>query len=100
MTQAQNQLIRVVLIDDHNLVRVGLRVLIEKQRTLHVVGEAETSAAALELVAREQPDVIVLDLDLGGESGVDLIPELRAAADHARILVLTGLIPIRYEHTT
>lgn len=92
MTHAHERQIRVVLVDDHNLVRAGLRVLIEQQRTLHVVGEAETSAAALDLVAREQPDVVVLDLDLGGESGVELIPELRAVTNHARILVLTGLV--------
>lgn len=91
MMQKERQ-IRIVLVDDHNLVRAGLRTLIEQQRTLHVVGEAETSAAALDLVAREQPDVIVLDLDLGGESGVELIPELRAVTSHARILVLTGLV--------
>jgi DNA-binding NarL/FixJ family response regulator len=84
--------IRIVLVDDHNVVRSGLRVLIEQRPTLQVVGEAETSAKALELVAREQPDVIVLDLDLGGESGVDLIPALQAVADHGRILVLTGVM--------
>ena len=92
MTQAHEQQIRVVLVDDHNLVRAGLRVLIEQQRTLYVVGEAETAAAALHLVASEQPDVVVLDLDLGGESGVDLIPKLQAVASHARILVLTGVV--------
>ncbi len=92
MAQAYKQQIRVVLVDDHNLVREGLRVLLEQRRTLQVVGEAETAAAALDLVAREQPDVIVLDLDLAGESGVELIPVLQATTDHARILVLTGLM--------
>lgn len=84
--------IRILLVDDHSVVRSGLRMLIQQRRGLEVVGMADTAASALELAAREQPDMIILDLDLDGESGLELIPQLQAAADQARVLVLTGII--------
>jgi DNA-binding NarL/FixJ family response regulator len=63
----------------------------ESRPEIMVVGEAGNGAEALAVVARTQPDIIVLDLDLGGESGLDYFPELRAAASTARVLVLTGV---------
>jgi len=71
--------------------RMGLRMLIENQPGLRVVGEATDRAAAILSAAREQPDIILLDLDLGQESGLDVLPELRAAAKWARVIVLTGI---------
>jgi len=84
--------IRILLIDDHTVMRMGLRVLIENQQGLKVVGEAAGRADALELAEREQPDIILLDLSLPGTDGIDLIPELQAVAKEARILVLTGVL--------
>src|SRR6266542_591076 len=71
-----------------NLIRV---LLIENQPGLRVVGEATDRGAAILSAAREQPDIILLDLDLGDESGLDILPELRAAAEGARVIVLTGI---------
>ena len=85
------QSIRVLIIDDHGIVRAGLRMLLESQPGITVVGEAATCAEALELATRAQPDVIVLDLDLGGENAVESIPALLHAAREARILILTGV---------
>ncbi|HJZ46198.1 MAG TPA: response regulator transcription factor, partial [Roseiflexaceae bacterium] len=85
------QIIRVLLIEDHAVVRAGLRLLIESRQNLKVVGEAANHADALALAAREQPDIILLDLDLGAESGVELLPGLRSVAGQARVLVLTGV---------
>jgi two-component system, NarL family, nitrate/nitrite response regulator NarL len=85
------QAIRVLLVEDHAVVRAGLRLLIESRHGLVVVGEAATHADALALAAREQPHIILLDLDLGGEDGLDLLPNLRAAAGQARVLILTGM---------
>jgi two-component system nitrate/nitrite response regulator NarL len=85
------QPIRVLLVEDHAVVRAGLRLLIESRHGLVVVGEAATHADALTLAAREQPHIILLDLDLGSEDGLDLLPILRAAAGQARVLVLTGI---------
>jgi len=90
MTTANAKLIRVLLVDDHAIVRAGLKMLIESQSSLKLVGEASNGAEAHAATAREQPDVIVLDIDLNGESGLDLLPELLNDAPHARVLVLTG----------
>lgn len=92
MLRARTNPIRVLLIDDHVVMRVGLRMLIESQPGLTVVGEATNRAEAIKCVAREQPDIILLDLDLGGESGLDLIPVLRTTAAGARVIVLTGIL--------
>ena len=84
--------IRILLIDDHAVMRLGLRTLIENQQGLKVVGEASGRIDALEVAEREQPDIILLDLSLPGTDGVDLIPELQAVSKEARILVLTGVL--------
>lgn len=83
--------IRIALVDDHPVLRAGVRLLIEAQAGMSVVGEAEDRAGAVPLAARERPDVILLDLDLGGDNGGDFITELLAAAPQARVLVLTGV---------
>jgi len=83
--------IRVLIIDDHKIIRDGLRDLISGRRGMTVVGDAGNRAEALQLASREQPNIIVLDLDLGDESGLTLIPELRRVNENAGIIILTGL---------
>jgi two-component system nitrate/nitrite response regulator NarL len=83
--------IRVLIIDDHAVVRAGLRLLLENQPGLLVVGEAKNGTEALAIAAQEHPDIMLLDLNLPGESGLDLIPELLHAAERGRVLVLTGM---------
>ena len=85
------QPLRIVLIDDHGIVRAGLRMLIESQAGMTVVGEAATRADALAIAAREQPDIILLDLDLEGESGLDFLQELLDIPPRARVIILTGV---------
>jgi two-component system, NarL family, nitrate/nitrite response regulator NarL len=88
--QDSEKTIRVFIIDDHHTIVWGLERLIESEGTrMTVVGMATTSGAALPLIAESRPDVIVLDLDLGKESGLDAIPEL--ARTGAKVLVLTGV---------
>lgn len=84
--------IRILLIDDHTMMRLGLRLLIENQQRLKVVGEASGRDDSLELAKKEQPDIILLDLGLPGTDGLDLIPELLSVANEARILILTGVL--------
>src|SRR5215813_14629716 len=86
-----SQTIHVLIVDDHGIMRAGLRMLIESQPGITVVGEASTCADALALATDTQPDVIVLDLDLGGENAVESIPTLLRTAPDTRILVLTGV---------
>jgi two-component system nitrate/nitrite response regulator NarL len=91
MSMPPPQSVRVLIVDDHGIMRAGLRMLLESQPGLTVVGEASTCADALALATGTQPDVIVLDLDLGGENAVESIPTLLRTAPDTRILVLTGV---------
>ena len=83
--------LRILLIDDHVVVRAGLRMLIESRPGWHVVGEAADVRDALAAAAREQPNLIVLDLDLGTGSGLDCLTALLTTAPAARVLILTGV---------
>ncbi len=80
---------KVLLVDDHPIVRQGIRRLIEKEPGLLVCGEAEDAVDALEVIEKERPDVIVLDLSLKNSSGFDLILDVRQRWDDVRILVLS-----------
>lgn len=91
MAPTEERTIRIALIDDHPVLRAGLRLLIEAQPGMSVVSEAEDRAGAVPLAAQEQPDIILLDLDLGGDSGSDFIGELVAAAPRTRVVILTGV---------
>lgn len=87
----QNQNIRVFLIDDHRSILWGLEKLIESGKPgMHVVGSATSWTEALKQLDSALPDVILLDLDLGQENGLDGIPKL-VSASKAKVLVLTGL---------
>ena len=83
--------IRVMLVDDHRSVIWGLQRLIDGEMPrMRVVATVQDAKEAAEVLAREQVDVILLDLDLGGSSGIDAIPELLARSK-ARVLILTGM---------
>lgn len=83
--------IQIVIVDDHAVVRAGLRMLIEANSKLKVVGEAGNCKEALSSVAELQPDIILLDVDLNKDDGLELIPELLASSTKSRVLVLTGM---------
>ena len=91
MTTTEEKAIRILLVDDHQIIRDGLSDLISTRANMKVVGEAGDGAAALAVARREQPDVIVLDLDLGAESGLSLLPELLDAVPHTSVIILTGV---------
>jgi DNA-binding NarL/FixJ family response regulator len=91
MTAIVDRTVRILLVDDHEVMRSGLRLLIESHPDLQVVSEATAAGTTLIAAQRDQPDVILLDLDLGNENGLDLIPELRKVTPGSRILVLTGV---------
>ena len=83
--------LRIFIIDDHPTILWGLERLIEsEQPRMVLVGKATSSAAAMLLIEQAQPDVLLLDLDLGKENGLDTIPELLKKSA-AKILVLTGV---------
>lgn len=81
--------IAVLIVDDHVMVRKGLRLAIEAHPDIAVVGEAGTVHEAIEVAARTTPQVITLDLSMPGPSGVASVSRLRAAVPNARIVVVT-----------
>ena len=81
--------IRVLLVDDHAVVREGYRRLLERDEGLTVVGEAAAMAEALTLDAQLQPDVIVLDIALPGVSGIEVLRRLIARRPDARVLIFS-----------
>jgi DNA-binding NarL/FixJ family response regulator len=83
--------ISVLIVDDHPVVRQGLRVLLEVQDGIEVAGEAGDGPAALALAAEREPDVILLDLKLPGMDGIAVLGELKARHDRSRVLVLTSV---------
>ena len=83
-------MIRVLLVDDHELLRAGLRSRLEPEPGITVVGEADTAERAVLLARRLQPDLIVLDLLLPRKSGDEVIPELAEVAPQSRVLVVSS----------
>jgi len=81
--------IRVLLADDHAVLRAGLRLLLTSQVDFDVVGEASNGIEALTLAEAQQPDLILLDLSMPGLGGLDALAVLRQKAPQARILILT-----------
>lgn len=82
--------IRVIIVDDHAVVREGTRQLLERAPELEVVGEAGTGREALRLVRHLQPDVVLLDLALPDLNGIEVAREMRDAAPNAKIVVLSA----------
>lgn len=80
---------RILLADDHAILRSGLRFMLTSQDDLEIIGEASTGAETLKQSEMLQPDLILLDLSMPGISGLDVLPALCRLAPSAKILVLT-----------
>ena len=81
--------IRVLVCDDHAVVREGIRHVLAGEPGFEVVAEAANGEQALALAARYRPDVVVLDVTMPGESGLRVAPKLRAAVPETRVLILS-----------
>lgn len=81
--------IAVVLADDHAVVRAALRMLLETEDGLKVVAEASDAESAIRYVGGHRPDVLILDINMPGGSGLAAIPEIRTAAPDTKIVMLT-----------
>jgi DNA-binding NarL/FixJ family response regulator len=84
-----SETIRIVLVDDHAMVREGLRLLLRTAADIAVVGEAADGAAAVDLVRRVTPDIVVIDLDMPGSDGLAAVRELGRTMPSVRALILT-----------
>ena len=86
----KNPAIRVFIVDDHYLVRQGLVAVLLTVPELEVIGEVETAEEALAACNREQPDVVLMDLNLPGMSGAEAIAQLRQTQPQIRLIALTS----------
>jgi len=89
---------RVLIVDDHAVVRSGIRSLLSAEADFEVVGEASNAREAVFETRALQPDVIVLDVVMPGESGIEALPKLHHEAPGARVLVLSMQDDPRYVH--
>jgi len=89
MTEGAQERIRVVLAEDHTIVREGVRALLEGQPDIEVVGEVGDGRAAVDAVERLRPHVIVMDLGMPKLNGVDATREIRAKGGPTRVVVLS-----------
>ena len=82
--------IKVVLADDHPSLRAGIRMRLEMEPGMQVVGECNNGVEALEMVRQKKPDVLLLDMEMPELSGVDVARQLHASGTQVRILVLSA----------
>jgi DNA-binding NarL/FixJ family response regulator len=87
-----SDVIRIVLVDDHEIVREGLRTLLSEEADLQVVGEAENGAQAIRVCEKLQPDVVLMDLSMPEMNGIAAIQPVKQAAPECQILVVTSFI--------
>jgi two-component system, NarL family, response regulator DevR len=82
--------LRILLVDDHEVVRLGLKALLSRHPRFEIVGEASTADEALNKARVQKPDVVVMDVRLPGKSGIDATREIVAALPETRVIILTS----------
>jgi two-component system, NarL family, response regulator LiaR len=90
MSDGSDKPIRVLLVDDHAVVRKGLRALLDREAGIEVSGEAEDGEQAVRVAERLRPDVILMDLEMPGTGGIEATRRISEARPDARIVVLTS----------
>ena len=89
-SQTQQAVIRVLVVDDHEVVRKGLCTMLSEQEDFEVVGQAATGNAAVMLARELQPDIVLLDIFLGNTNGLDIAQQLQRGCPNTRIVIVTG----------
>ncbi|MEN2487310.1 response regulator transcription factor [Flavobacterium sp. B11] len=84
-----SNIIRVVLADDHVFVRDGIKSLLENEANIEVVGEAIDGADALEVVAKTQPDLLIVDIRMPNLTGIEVVEKLRSENNNVKIIMLS-----------
>lgn len=92
MCMANKEVITILLADDHQVVRRGLRALLSLENDIAVIGEASDGAEAVDLYKDQHPDVVLLDLQMKPVDGLTALRQLRALDPNARILILTSFV--------
>ena len=83
--------IKIVLVDDHALIRAGYKSILDDIEDITLIGEAANGEAAIQIVGELKPDVLVLDITMPGKSGLEVAKELRANGSDVKILMLSYL---------
>ena len=81
--------IRLLLVDDHAVVRMGLRMLLESETDFEIIGEAESAHDALNLISRLKPDVVLMDISLPDTTGIDATREVKRISPGTAVIALT-----------
>jgi DNA-binding NarL/FixJ family response regulator len=87
-----SQTIRVLIVDDHCMVRQGIKILLEQFEGIHVIGEAANGLQAIDLVEQLEPDVILMDLTMPVMDGIEATKKITARQPDQRVVILTGLL--------
>jgi len=87
---------KVLIADDHAVVRAGLRQFLEEDRSITAIGEASTGREVLEALRTDQWDLVILDINMPDRSGLDILSHIRAGGFNTRILVMSGLPERQY----
>jgi DNA-binding NarL/FixJ family response regulator len=90
--------IRILLVDDHTVVRQGLRALLEAEPDIAVIGEADTGRAAVQLTKKLQPDVVVMDIAMPQLNGLEATRQIMKENPNAKVLVLSSYNDDEYVH--
>lgn len=85
-----NTTIRVLLVDDHEVVRVGLRSLLSMYPKIEIVGEAANADQSIELAMRKKPDIVLMDIRIPGKSGIDACREIKKMLPSTNVIMLTS----------
>ncbi len=81
---------RILLVDDHEVVRIGLKALLEHHAHFEVIGEASTAKEAIDMVSRYRPDIVLMDIRLPGASGIEACEEITTRFPETRVVMLTS----------
>ncbi len=81
--------IRIILVDDHEIVRAGLRMLLDSHKDIEIIGEAENGQQALELCQKDPPDIVIMDITMPGASGLEVTRQIKQQYPNTSVLALT-----------
>ncbi len=82
--------LRLLLVDDHEVVRLGMKVLLERQSEFNVVGEADTEEEAVEQALQLKPDIVIMDIRLSGGSGIEACSKIKEKLPETKVIMLTS----------
>jgi DNA-binding NarL/FixJ family response regulator len=86
----RNKLINVIIVEDYNLTRIGIRSFLNKYENIKVIGEAENAEKGISLIRRLHPDVVLMDLGLPGMNGIEATQQVKSFDENIKIVILTS----------